>query len=107
MAEWHEFSLWYAINNLNPSDIFAFKKTHLLPMLERYGVEDFLMLDERDFVVLRVDINGESAKRILSDLEETIADDRAIDLEAWLDARTFLLGCPIRLVQMPTRGFSP
>jgi len=33
----------------------------------------------------------------------TMADDRAIDLEAWLDARTFLLGCPIRLVQIASK----
>ena len=32
------------------------------------------------------------------DLIETVADDRAIDLDAWLDARTWLLGCPKRLV---------
>ncbi len=71
MAEWHEFDLWYTIFP-NQSDIFAFKKTHLLPMLERYGVEDFLMLDEPNFVVLRIDIDSESAKRIFSDLEQTI-----------------------------------
>jgi len=35
-----------------------------------------------------------------TELIETIADDKAIDLSAWLDARTWLLGCPIRLVQI-------
>jgi len=34
------------------------------------------------------------------ELWETLADDKAIDLDAWLDARTFLLGCPKRLVQI-------
>ncbi len=33
-------------------------------------------------------------------LMETIADDRAIDLDAWLDARVFLLSCPPRLVRI-------
>ncbi len=32
------------------------------------------------------------------ELIDTLADDKAIDLEAWLDARTWLLGCPRRLV---------
>jgi hypothetical protein len=32
------------------------------------------------------------------ELIETVADDRAIDLDAWLDARTWLLGFPKRLV---------
>jgi hypothetical protein len=32
------------------------------------------------------------------ELIDTIADDSAIDLDAWLDAKTWLLGCPKRLV---------
>ena len=32
------------------------------------------------------------------ELIDTLADDKAIDLDAWLDARTFLLGCPMRLI---------
>ena len=36
----------------------------------------------------------------ITELVETIADDKAIDIGAWLDARTWLLGCPIRLVQI-------
>jgi len=32
------------------------------------------------------------------ELIDTIADDSAIDLEAWVDARTWLLGCPQRLL---------
>ena len=32
------------------------------------------------------------------ELIDTIADDKAIDLDAWLDARTWLLGCPRRLI---------
>jgi hypothetical protein len=35
-----------------------------------------------------------------TELIEAIADDKAIDLSAWLDAKTWLLGCPIRLVQI-------
>lgn len=33
-----------------------------------------------------------------TELWQTIADDKAIDLEAWLDAKTWLLGCPRRLL---------
>ena len=33
-----------------------------------------------------------------TELIETVADDKAIDLADWQDARTWLLGCPIRLV---------
>jgi hypothetical protein len=34
----------------------------------------------------------------ITDLGNLIADDKALDLEAWADARTFLLGCPDRLI---------
>ena len=33
-----------------------------------------------------------------TELGELIADDKAIDLDAWLDDKTFLLGCPQRLI---------
>lgn len=39
--------------------------------------------------------DGEGNKVTLAD---TIVDDKAVDLSAWVDARTFLLGCPKRLL---------
>jgi len=35
-----------------------------------------------------------------TELGELIADDKAIDLDAWVDARTFLLGFPQRLLEI-------
>src|SRR4030043_419406 len=35
-----------------------------------------------------------------AELWQTLADDKAIDVEAWLDAKRWLLGCPKRLVQI-------
>jgi hypothetical protein len=34
------------------------------------------------------------------ELIDTLADDKAIDLEAWIDAKTWLLGCPMRLIEI-------
>ena len=34
------------------------------------------------------------------ELIDTLADDSAIDLDAWLDARRWLLGCPKRLIEV-------
>ncbi len=34
----------------------------------------------------------------LTGLGQMIADDKALDLDAWLDNRAFLLGCPQRLI---------
>jgi hypothetical protein len=36
----------------------------------------------------------------ITELGELIADDKALDLEAWLDKSTFLLGFPARLVEI-------
>jgi DNA-directed RNA polymerase specialized sigma24 family protein len=33
-------------------------------------------------------------------LMDTVIDDNAIDVTAWLDAKTWLLGCPNRLIQI-------
>ena len=34
----------------------------------------------------------------VTELGELIADDRAIDLDAWLDTKTFIQGCPEKLI---------
>jgi hypothetical protein len=34
----------------------------------------------------------------VTELGELIADDKALDLAEWLDIKTFLLGCPDRLI---------
>jgi len=36
----------------------------------------------------------------ITELGELIADDKAIDLGAWLDTKTFLAGCPQRLIDI-------
>jgi len=39
----------------------------------------------------------------LTELGELIADDKALDIDAWIDARTFLLGAPERLLTIGTK----
>jgi len=39
----------------------------------------------------------------ITELAELIADDGAIDLAEWLDAKTFLIGAPIRLKTIVTK----
>ena len=55
---------------------------------------------KRKPTILSLDYEIEDGDGDTIQLWQTIADDKAIDLEAWLDARTFLLGCPKRLVQI-------
>jgi hypothetical protein len=45
-----------------------------------------------------IDDNGNT-----TELGELIADDRALDLDAWLDAKTFLLGFPKRLLDIANK----
>jgi hypothetical protein len=40
------------------------------------------------------------------ELIDTIADDSAIDLDAWLEAKTWLLGCPKRLIRIAHKRVS-
>ena len=37
------------------------------------------------------------------ELIDTIADDKAIDVEAWIDARVWLMGCPKRLIRIANK----
>jgi hypothetical protein len=40
-----------------------------------------------------------------AELWQTLADDKAIDLEAWQDAKRWLLGCPKRLVKIAYKRY--
>jgi len=40
-----------------------------------------------------------------AELWQTLADDKAIDLEAWQDAKRWLLGCPKRLVKIACKRY--
>jgi hypothetical protein len=40
------------------------------------------------------------------ELWQTLADDKAVDLEAWQDAKRWLLGCPKRLVQIAYKRYA-
>ena len=39
------------------------------------------------------------------ELWQTLADDKAIDLETWLDAKRWLLGCPKALVKIAYKRY--
>jgi len=57
------------------------------------GCPKAISLESLDRPVIDADGN-------ITELGNLIADDKALDLEAWADARTFLLGCPDRLIQI-------
>jgi hypothetical protein len=53
---------------------------------------------KRQLTILSLNTEINDGDGNTTELIETVADDRAIDVEAWLEARTWLLGCPKRLV---------
>jgi len=65
-----------------------------------FVVADYWRKQTRKPTILSLNTEIDNGDGDTTELIETVADDRAIDLEAWLDARTWLLGCPRRLVQI-------
>ncbi len=76
-----------------------------IPILRAYRIASLVVAlywrqETRKPIILSLDSKVANGDGDTTELIETIADDKAIDLSAWLDARTWLLGCPIRLVQI-------
>jgi hypothetical protein len=71
MATWLEYQLWYK-NSATPDALFEFKNKNLLPILNKYAIEDFLTLDEPEFSLIRVFIDAEKIQPFYSQLEDTI-----------------------------------
>ena len=65
-----------------------------------YVVMEYWRQEKRQltWLSLNEDIEDDDGDSI--ELLETLADDKAIDLEAWLDRKTWLLGCRRRLVRI-------
>ena len=71
-----------------------------------YVVMEYWHAEKRNGKVISLntaigDGNGDSLELI-----DTIADDNALDLEAWVDCRIWLLGCPKRLIQIANKRVS-
>jgi hypothetical protein len=68
-----------------------------------FVVADYWRKAKRKPTILSLDTEIDNGDGDTTELIETVADDRAIDLDAWLEARTWLLGCPHRLVQIANK----
>ena len=76
-----------------------------IPILRAYRIASLVIAlywrqETQKPIMLSLDTSITNGDGDTTELIDTIADDKAIDLSAWLDARTWLLGCPIRLVQI-------
>ena len=65
-----------------------------------YVVMQYWHTEKRNGKVISLNTVIEDGEGDSIELIDTLADDKAIDLEAWVDARVWLLGCPKRLVEI-------
>ena len=76
-----------------------------IPILRAYRIASLMVALywrqlKRQPTMLSLEADIQLTEGEIVQLKDTIADDKAIDLSAWLDAKVWLLGCPMRLVQI-------
>lgn len=109
---WHQFNFYCSesLLRLHPNsefyDRFYCFKRGLLPILDEYDIENFLILDEGRFFLLRVDLEAEMGETLREDFDRLVdesVDFDKVTVESWSpeeDARTRILGARERAVQM-------
>jgi len=68
-----------------------------------YVVMEYWHSEKRNGKVISLNMDIGNGDGDSMELMDTIADDNALNLEAWVDARTWLLGCPKRLIQIANK----
>ena len=79
-----------------------------IPILRAYRIASLTIAlywrkEKRKPTILSLDHQVNIGDGDTAELMSTIADDKAMDISAWIDAKTWLLGCPIRLVQIANK----
>lgn len=99
---WCEFRFWYG-EKISSEKLYNLRKL-LLPILDEHEIDDFLVLNEPQFVLLRVEVDDESRKRMERDLENLVRQlgncFSRLTNEKWDpkgDARARILGAARRL----------
>ena len=65
-----------------------------------YVVLEYWRQEKRQLTWLSLNEDVEDDEGDSIELYQTLADDKAIDLELWQDAKRWLLGCPRRLIKI-------
>ena len=106
---WREFRFWYSAGLTTSPDIldklYRFKQK-LISTIDQYKIEDFLILDEGKFFLLRVELSDEKAKQMEQYLRKMVdhnPDFKKLTVESWSpveDAKTRILGARERAKEM-------
>jgi len=73
---WYEFQLIYG-EKVDIEKLSDFRNA-LLPILDKYKIEDFLVLNERKFVVFRVEVDENTKKEIKKSLKEIVEKSEGV-----------------------------
>ena len=100
--EWYEFRLWYG-EKVDIEKLYNLRKL-LLPILDQHKIENFLVLNEPEFVLFRVQVEEDTKKEMSKTLEKLVEQSEGafsrITIEGWVpeqDARNRILGAAQRL----------
>jgi len=75
-----------------------------IPKLRAYRIASLVValywrqLKRHQAISLNKEVEDEEGN--ITELIDTVADDKAIDISAWLDTRLWLQGCPLRLIKI-------
>lgn len=109
MKKWCEIQICYSEafrGQPDWSDTYKLKRECLLTILDKYGIENFLTLDEPDFVLFRVEIDDSILGQIVADIKEFIGKGSrfsSVNTADWspeVDARARILSAKQRAVEM-------
>ena len=68
-----------------------------------YVVMEYWHAEKRNGKIISLNNDVEDWEGHGIELMDTIADDKALDLESWVDSRTWLLSCPKRLIDVASK----
>ena len=102
--EWCQFNIEYVDPlKLDPRKLYDLRK-QLLPILDEHNIENFLVLNERNAVFFRVQVEEETKKKINKSLEDIVERSEGtfskVTTERWdpeRDAKTRIVGAAGRL----------
>jgi hypothetical protein len=104
MNSWYELRFWYA-DSPRPLALYEFKRDALLPVLQEYSVPGFLILDEPEFMLLRIETDNQTSDAIKAHFEENLPPHFSrVTVNTWSpthDARNRILSAKRRLPGSP------